>query len=236
DPVTNLVEINPLVTKTSEEVSSVVEDNWISRYPRPMKCITDQGSEFGVEFADMLKRNGITHSTSSSRNPQGNAMIERIHQSMGNVLRIAVMAENPKTIHEATQVIRKTCAITMHACRCASNGTLGNTSSGALAFGRDMLMDIPLIADLISLQRNRQALIDKNLLQANAKRVAHDFAVGEPVLKKMHLGLSDKLAPAFSGPYPILRVHTNGTVTLRLSPLQTERINIRRIKPYHPRT
>jgi hypothetical protein len=37
-----------------------------------------------------------------------------------------------------------------------------------------------------------------------------------------------------SGPYPIDRVHTNGTMTIRLSPNQTERINIRRIHPKFP--
>ena len=76
----------------------------------------------------------------------------RIHQSVGNVLRIVVQVEDPKTIHEATQVIHKTLALTMKACRCATNGTLGHYTSGALAFKRDMLMNIPLVSDIIALQ------------------------------------------------------------------------------------
>ena len=51
------------------------------------------------------------------------------------------------------------------------------------------------------------------------------------VYKKLHLSHSDKLREAFSGPYSILRVHTNGTVTIQLTPTSTERINIRRLKP-----
>ena len=50
----------------------------------------------------------------------------------------------------------------------------------------------------------------------------------------MYLGFSDKLKPTVTGPFPIEQVHTNGTVTLRLSPNQLERINIRRIRPRFP--
>ena len=89
-----------------------------------------------------------------------------------------------------------------------------------------------IMADLEAIRRNRQVIIDKNLLKANASRISHDHKVDEMVLKKKYLGLSDKLQPAFEGPYKIPQVHTNGTVTLRLSPHQTERINIRRVKPY----
>ena len=232
DPVTNLVEITPLITKTAAEVAAGVENNWIARYPRPLRCVSDQGPEFGEEFTNMLADNGIKHRFSSARNPQGNSIVERIHQAIGNVLRIQVAAENPKTRYEADRVIHKTLATAMHACRCAANGTLGNISSGAMAFHRDMFLDIPLIADILTLQKNRQALIDNRLLKANASRISHDYQVGEAVLKKSVLGFSDKLEPSFTGPYKIERVHTNGTVTIRLSPLHTERINIRRIKPY----
>ena len=142
-------------------------------------------------------------------------------------------AEDPKTGNEATQVIHKTLALTMKACRCATNGTLGHYTSGALAFKRDMLMNIPLVLDIIALQNKRQELIDKRLLKANASQISHDFKFDEEVLKKRHLGLSDKLQPSFEGPYQITRVHTNGTVTIRTSPNTTERISIRRVKPYY---
>ena len=221
DPVTNLVEINPLITKTAKEVADAVETNWICRYPRPLKCLSDQGPEFQEEFTRMLEKNGIEHSTSTARNPQGNSIVERIHQAIGNVLRIIVATEDPKSVHQAKQVINKTLALTMKACRCATNGTIGGYSAGALAFKRDMLLDIPLVADIITLRNKRQDLIDKRLLKANASRISHDYKVDEEVLKKEHLGLSDKLKPAFTGPYNIIQIHTNGTVTIRLSPNQS---------------
>ena len=47
------------------------------------------------------------------------------------------------------------------------------------------------------------------------------------------LTMSDKLKPTFTGQYPIIKVHTNGTVTIRLHDNLMEQINIRCIKPYH---
>ena len=68
-------------------------------------------------------------------------------------------------------------------------------------------------------------------MRVNASRIRHDYAVGDMVWKREYIGFSDKLKPAVSEPYEIVRVHTNGTVTIQLIPLVQERINIRRIKP-----
>ena len=40
----------------------------------------------------------------------------------------------------------------------------------------------------------------------------------------------------YSGPYDIVKVHVNGTLTIQLGPNVTERINIRRVIPYHEET
>ena len=45
-----------------------------------------------------------------------------------------------------------------------------------------------------------------------------------------HFTSSDKLKPAWKGPYRILRVHTNGTLTVERG-LIHERVSIRRCKP-----
>ena len=50
-------------------------------------------------------------------------------------------------------------------------------------------MDVPLIADVITLQRNQQALIDQRLLKANASTIPYDYTtIGDEVLKKNYLG------------------------------------------------
>ena len=95
-----------------------------------------------------------------------------------------------------------------------------------------MFIDIPYVADILTISRSRQALIDSHLLEENAKRISHDYRIGESVLKKSIWSLSNKLLPPLTGPYLIEQVHTNGTCTIRLSPNQTEPINIRHLKPY----
>jgi transposase InsO family protein len=118
DAATNLLEIAPMNNKTAAEAAAVVENNWIARYPRPLRCVTDQGSEFGFEFQDMLRKNGVTHSTSTARNPQGNSIIERTHPAVGQVLRTVVASKNPKSAAEGDAVVRECLATVMHACRC----------------------------------------------------------------------------------------------------------------------
>ena len=93
-----------------------------------------------------------------------------------------------------------------------------------------MVLDIPLVADLQLIREKKQQLIDQRLITANRKRFSYDYAVGAQVLKlnyKPH-----KLQPRAEGPYRVESVHTNGTLTIRLSPTVIERISIRRVKPY----
>jgi transposase InsO family protein len=234
DPATNLVEIKHTLSTTAAEGAAAVENTWLSRYPKPLRIISDQGPEFSTAFTAMCDANGIKHSTSSSRNPQGNSVIERIHQTIGQVLRTICDARDPKTLNDANAVIEEALATAMHACRCACSSSLDFNSPGALSFGRDMFLDIPLIADILAIRNSRQLLVDKRLLRANAKRIKHDYAQGDLVWKRNYIGLSDKLKATVSGPFEITRVHTNGTATIRLSPMVTERISIRRIRPKYP--
>jgi hypothetical protein len=68
----------------------------------------------------------------------------------------------------------------------------------------------------------RQKQIDKRRMQANAKCKTHDYQVGDQVLIKRALDASSKLKPTYKGPYLIVQVRTNGTVTILLQPNTTE--------------
>ena len=114
--------------------------------------------------------------------------------------------------------------------RSAFHGTL-KTTPGGLAFGRDMILNLPLITDLQLLQKRRQKLVDEQLIKANAKRFSFDYQVNQEVLKLVYK--PDKMDPRAEGPYRIEQVHTNGTLTIRLDDNTIERINIRRVKPYY---
>jgi hypothetical protein len=95
-----------------------------------------------------------------------------------------------------------------------------------------MYLDIPLIANVLTLVDLRQKQIDKHLMRVNAKRKTHDYQVDDQVLIKCALDASSKLGPTYKGPYPIVQVHTNGTVTILLQPNTMERYNVRCITSY----
>jgi hypothetical protein len=93
-----------------------------------------------------------------------------------------------------------------------------------------MVLDPPLVTDLRLIQEHRQQLIDDRRIAANRCCFSYDFNVGDEVLKLIYK--PDKLQPRATGPYRVERVHTNGTLTIRLSPTTMERISLRRDKPY----
>ena len=94
-----------------------------------------------------------------------------------------------------------------------------------------MLLDIPVEADFQLLQRGRQSMVDRDLARANQKRVSIDCQPGDEVLKLVYK--PNKLDPRAIGPYVVEKVHCNGSLTVRISPLVTQRINIRQLCPYN---
>ena len=72
-------------------------------------------------------------------------------------------------------------------------------SPGAIVFNRDVLLDIPVMADLKLLQHRRQQVIDKNLERANRKRIAQDDQPGDKVLRIVYK--PNKMDQRAVGPY-----------------------------------
>jgi transposase InsO family protein len=230
DTVTNLVELVRIDNKSSAHVAMHLENCWFSRYPLPLRCIYDQGTEFiGWPFQSLLQRHGVQSVPTSVKNPQANAICERMHQAVGNALRVFTSQHPPQNIETAKQLVDMALSNAMYATRAAVHGSLQATP-GSLAFGRDMILDIPLIADFRALQEQRQLLIDQRLVEANRKRFSHDYQVGDQVLKLAYK--PSKLQSRTEGPYRIETVHQNGTLTIRLNPTMLERLSIRRVKPY----
>jgi transposase InsO family protein len=62
-------------------------NNWLCGYPRPIQVTFDNGPEFRSFFKEMCDNLGIKFRPTISYNPQGNSIIERIHQVMENMLR-----------------------------------------------------------------------------------------------------------------------------------------------------
>ncbi|KAG7346017.1 reverse transcriptase RNA-dependent DNA polymerase [Nitzschia inconspicua] len=231
DMVTNLVEVIRIENKSAAHVAMHFENHWLSKYPRPLNVIHDQGGEFiGDDFQHRLRVHGINSKPITAKNPQANSVCERMHQAIGNTLRVLTTLQPPRGHSTAKQLVDTAIADTVYATRCTYSSVL-KTTPGGLAFGRDMILNIPLITDLQQLQKRRQALIDQRLIAANTKRFSYDYAIGDKVLKLVYN--PGKLEPRAKGPYSITRVHANGTLSIQLAPGVIERINMRRVKPYH---
>jgi hypothetical protein len=233
NPVTNLTELVCINDKSAAHVGMRFENKWLARYPRPLCCIHENGGEFtGSDFQRILMLNGIKDVATTAKNPQANAVCERMHQTVTNILRPLLHAHFPQNIQAATDIIDTALATTSHASRSSVHPTL-NILPGALVFHRDMFLDIPLIADLATIRQQRQVLIDENLCRQNLKRRSFEYQVGQQVLVLNSAIHPAKLDPTSTeGPFLIIQVHTNGTVTIQRSEHVTKRINIRRLCPF----
>ena len=123
------------------------ENLWLSRYPRPIRCIHDRVTEFmGADFQLVLQCFGIKDVTISVRNPQSNSICERLHQSVGNALRVFLSQEIPYNITNVAELVNSAIATALHASRATIHRTLGMLP-GNIIFNRDMFLNIPLLTD-----------------------------------------------------------------------------------------
>ncbi len=137
DTVTNLVEIIRIDDKRSKTVARKFAQCWLTRYPWPQRCIHDPGTEFtGPEFLTLLQNCHIRDVWATAKNPQSNAVCERMHQTVGNVLRALLHGNPPQNIASAEQYVHEALAIAMHAMRAGIHSTLGS-SPGNLVFNKD---------------------------------------------------------------------------------------------------
>ena len=129
---------------------------------------------------------------------------------------------------KAEQAVDNALYTCMHVLRCEVNHTM-QKSPGALVFRRDILMDVPLIADLDAIRGRRQQLIDDNLIRLNKKRADHNYSVNDIFL----LRVADpvKMEDIFTGPYRIAKVFVNGRIDLELEPTTVRRSSISKVVP-----
>ena len=152
-----------------------------------------------------------------------------LYQTVTNVLRPLLHLHPPQDVNEVNLLLDTALQTASYSTRAAIHHTLQATL-GALAFHRDMLLNIPFIADMQLLRDKRQLLIVEKLMRANRSRISYDYRPGDEVLILAYK--PDKLDPRAIGPFRIERVHVNGTVTIRRNAHVTERVNIRRVRPY----
>jgi hypothetical protein len=114
---------------------------------------------------------------------------------------------------------------------CSTYHTVFKASLGAATFGRDMLFDIPFIADWNEIGDYRQRQTDLSTEHENKRRVDYDYKIGDRVLVIQDGILHKAQSSHGKEPWTITTVHMNGTIRIQCR-AKTERINIRRVTPY----
>ena len=111
------------------------------------------------------------------------------------------------------------------------HGPFARATPGAAIFGRDMMFDIPYIADWNKIGDYRQRQADLNNLRENKKRIDYDYKVGDKILVRKDGILRKAESRWHNEPWTIVSVHTNGTIRVQHGN-KSERLNIRRVKPF----
>ena len=109
--------------------------------------------------------------------------------------------------------------------------TVLKASSGAAIFGRDMLFDIPFLADWHKIGEHRQRQTDLHTAREIRSRRDWDYKVGDKVLLRKDGILRKSESRYECDPWTITLVHTNGKIRVQLR-TKSERLNIRRVTPF----
>jgi hypothetical protein len=228
DPATGWFEIVEIKTKSADVIANKLEQTWLSRYPWPTQVTFDKGSEFKAEVYDLITKNyGITARMATTRNPQTNSILERIHQTVGDMIRTFHMYDREDLDeHDPwTGVLTAIMAATR-----STYSTTTRATPMQLVFGRDAMMNARFIADWDQIRKRKQLLIEVNNNRENKKRKAYVYQKGDKVLQ-LNSTSTKYGGPEYLGPYEIVTVNNNGTVLLQKRRFQ-ETVNIRNIKPY----
>jgi len=228
DPASSWFEIAfvPEEDFNSARISQLFNQHWLSRYPRCSRVRYDNGSEFKLHFKQLCEDFGLKRKPTSRKNPQANAIIERVHQTLGNTIRTFNLDDadlDPRDpygdlLASVAWAVRSTYHTTLEA------------TPGQLVFGRDMVFDVEHQANWENIRRRKQRIINKSNEAENAKRHDHDYAVGDKVLLAKD-GIIRKTELPQEGPYEIVQVYTNGTVRIQRGAVR-ERLHIRRLTPF----
>ena len=106
------------------------------------------------------------------KNPQSNAVAERLHQTVTNILHSTLYANPPDNQLEAELLVDTALQKAAYAMRATVHTTLKATP-GSLVYQRDMILNIPVVADLLNITARRQQLIDERTMAENRKRISH---------------------------------------------------------------
>ena len=232
DPATGWFEIAEVKGKSSMTVANAFEKSWLTRYPRPTEVVMDRGTEFMGEVKRMLRDDyGVVRKPITTRNPQANAMVERAHQTIHNLIRSQQIRDKRDLVDGDWSGVLSALGFAMR----ATVHTTSRATPSQLVFGRDAVLNVSFEADWQFIKARKQKLIKQNNQRENATRIPHDYNVGDKVVVEQDPNRKHG-ETRYKGPYEITHVFDNGTVRLTQDTpkggVVSQTWNIRELVPY----
>ena len=134
--------------KSSFMISHLVNNCWFSRYPRCKNIIYDNGRKFELNSEALCDSYRVKRKPTRIKNPEANSILEQIHQA---VMAMVCTSEINMADSVAPSDIDAVLTNASWAIR-STYHTVLKASPGAAIVGRDMLFNIPVIAD----EKNRR--------------------------------------------------------------------------------
>ncbi|KAF9761845.1 Gag-Pol polyprotein [Nosema granulosis] len=212
-----LIIIKRITTKT---IIQVLEEKWFNKFGTPKSLISDQGRQFiSSKFSDFLASNNVKHIMSSSYNPTGNSIVERINHVIGNSLRCL------KDI-DFKNAVAKTAFALKHSYHQILGTTPYQVVTGTHTFN-------PLINGRIKhqdLKLRKKIRSTQDLERRNKARVPYSYKRGSLVVVKNHDPA--KMEQRWLGPYTLLKVRMKKNYVIVEIDEQPVRVNLKRIRPF----
>ena len=145
DPTTGFSKMAQIPNKTAADIADIAEKTWFTRYPLPQRILFDRGTKITAEFANWQRyvKNyyGIKRKPITTRNPWSNAIIEKIYQTIGSVIRTFDLSNIVKNDPWSGIL-----AANMLSVRTTYHTTL-QASPMQLVFGQDTILNIKHVSD-----------------------------------------------------------------------------------------
>jgi hypothetical protein len=158
------------------------------------------------------------------KNPRANAIVERLHKVMGDMLKCQLAKR-----HDNDDPVADLLSAAAYGIRNTIHGTTQYTP-GQLVFSKDMILRTHMEADMDMVRLRRQQAAIVNNERENKRRYKHKYKPGDKVLI-----MTQRLDPKLKlndGPYTIEAYNqVNGTLQIHQGNC-IEPINIRLVRPF----
>ena len=179
DHATSWFEMAQIPNKTAAQIADITEKTWFTSFPLPQQIVFDRSTKFMAKFAKMCQNDyGLKRKHITTRNPQSNAIIEWIHQTIGNIIRTFDVS-NIVNNDPWSGILAATIFSVW-----ATFYTTVQYSPMQLVFGRDAISKIKHVADWEHIWQLKQLKINHNNKRENMRRNNHQYKVGDKVLFK----------------------------------------------------